>query len=87
MKSEVNPPLFTLVDLLQDKVPGHFYEQELVRAPNVNYNKHFFEVEEILKTKKVKSKTFYYVKYVFYPKKFNEWIPAENLKQLNDKLS
>ncbi len=76
----MNPPIYTIVDLLQDKVPGHFYKEELVKAPNVNYNKHFFEVEEILKTKTVNFKKFFYVKYMFYPKKFNQWIPAENLK-------
>lgn len=82
MKSEVNPPLYSLVDLLKDKVPGHFYTEELLKAPNVNNKKHFFEVEEILKTKVVRSKSFYFVKYLYYPKKFNQWIPAENLKSI-----
>ncbi len=79
MKSDVSPPIFTLIDLMEDKVAGHFYKEELVKAPDVNYKKDFFEVEEILRRKTVKSKKLYFVKYMFYPKKFNQWIAAENL--------
>ncbi len=65
---------------MNDKVPGHFYKEELTRAPNIEFKNHFFEVEKIIKKKKIKKKLHYYVKYMFYPNKFNQWIPAENLK-------
>lgn len=65
---------------MNDAVPGHFYKEELTVAPNVNHKKHYFEVEDILKKKLIKNKLYFYVKYMFYPKKFNQWIPAENLK-------
>lgn len=67
---------------MKDKVAGHFYKEELVKAPNIEYLNHFFEVETILKQKRLKKKLFYYVKYMFYPDKFNEWIPAENMKTI-----
>lgn len=45
------PALYTLKDLMQDKVPGHFYKEELTIAPNLDYKKHFFEVEKVIKKK------------------------------------
>ena len=78
------PPLYSLVDLMNDTVPGHYYKEELLKAPSVNYKKHFFEVEEILAKKYINKKLYYYVKYLFYPKKFNQWIPAKNLKSVEN---
>jgi hypothetical protein len=72
--------LYKLKDLLGDEYPGHFYKEQLVKAPDPNNKKRFFEVEKILKTKKVKNKTFYLVKYLYYPAKFNQYIPEENFK-------
>lgn len=65
---------------MDDKVHGHYYKEELAKAPNVNYKKDFFEVEKVIKKKTIKKKLFYYVKFMFYPSKFNLWIPAGNLK-------
>lgn len=65
---------------MNDKVPGHYYKEELVRAPNVDNLEHFFEVEKVIKKKVVKKKTYCFVKYMFYPPKFNQWIPIENFK-------
>lgn len=73
------PPLFSLVDLMKDKVPGHFYKEELVKAPSVEYKKDFFEIEKILKKKKVRSEIYYFVKFMFYPPKFNDWINSKNM--------
>lgn len=67
---------------MQDRVPGHFYKEELVRAPEVENKNHFFEIEKILRKKKVNDILYYYVKYLFYPSKFNEWICSENMKIL-----
>jgi AAA+ superfamily predicted ATPase len=49
-------------------------------APNPNYKEDFFEVEKVLGKKKIKDKTFYLVKYLYYPSKFNQYIPEENFK-------
>jgi hypothetical protein len=74
------PPLLSLRDLMKDPVPGYFYQEQLSAAPNPNYKKDFFEVEKIIGTKKIKDKTYYLVKFLYYPSKFNEYIPAENFK-------
>ena len=61
--------MFKLVDLLQSDLPGYFYSEELTKAPKPDYQKDFFFVEKVLKTKKVKGEVFYLVKYAWYPNK------------------
>ena len=72
--------MFKLVDLLQSDLPGYFYSEELTKAPKPDYQKDFFFVEKVLKTKKVKGEVFYLVKYAWYPNKFNQWISAKQFK-------
>jgi hypothetical protein len=74
------PPLYKLKDLLNDEVPGFYYEAQLTKAPDPNYKKDFFEVEKVLGTKTIKGKKFYLVKYLYYPPKFNQYVPEENFK-------
>jgi AAA+ superfamily predicted ATPase len=62
-------------------VPGYFYRQQLVKSPAPNNDSDFFFVEKILRKKTIKKKVFYFVKYLYYPDKFNQWIPKENFKQ------
>ena len=64
---------------MKDKVPGHFYKEQLTKAPKPDYQKDFFFVEKVLGEKFVRKKKFYLVKFLYYPSKFNEYIPAENL--------
>ena len=64
---------------MKDKVPGHFYAEQLTKAPTPNYKEDVFFVEKVLGQKKVKGKIFYLVKFLYYPLKFNQYIPAENL--------
>ena len=73
------PPIFSLVDLMKDKVPGHFYAEQLTKAPIPNYKEDFFLIEKILGEKKVKGKKYFLVKFLFYPSKFNEYVLAENI--------
>ncbi len=80
VNASVNPPLFSLVDLLKDPVEGFYYRQQLTIAPKPDYKKDFFAIEKVIKTVIRKKKKFYFVKYLYYPSKFNQFIPAENLK-------
>lgn len=73
-------PLFSLVDLMGDKVEGKFYKEQLYRGSEPNYESNFFEVEKIVGEKKVKGKKFFLVKFLYYSSKFNEFIPEENMK-------
>ena len=72
--------MYTLIDLMKDKVPGHFYRQQLTKAPAPNYKKDFFFVEKILSEKTMKGQKYYLVKYLYYPSKFNQFVPEKNLK-------
>jgi len=74
------PPLYELVDLMNDKVPGFFYKEQLTLAKKPDYQKDYFLVEKILKQKTVKGEKFYFVKYLYYGPQFSEWVPAKNLK-------
>ena len=78
--SYVSPALFFLRDLMKDNVPGSFYREQLVKSEKPDYTNNFFEIETILGSKKVKGKKYYLVKFLYYPSKFNEFIPEENLK-------
>jgi hypothetical protein len=75
----VLPPIYSLVDLMKDKVPGHFYAEQLTKAPVPDYKKDFFLVEKILSEKTIKGKKYYLVKFLFYPSKFNEYVLATNI--------
>ncbi len=78
--ASVDPPLYSLVDLMKDDVEGHFYRQQLTKAPAPNYKKDFFFVEKILGEKTLKGQKYYLVKFLYYPSKFNQYVLSENLK-------
>jgi len=66
--SEIKPVLYKLVDLMNDEVPGFYYESQLTKAPPPN-NEEFFLVEKVLKQKIVKGEKFFLIKYLFFPNK------------------
>ena len=72
--------MFSLIDLLKDPLPGHYYKEQLTLAPKPDYKNDFFAIEKVIKTMKRKKKKYYFVKYLYYPSKFNQFIPEENLK-------
>jgi hypothetical protein len=74
------PELYSLKDLMNDDYPGFYYRQQLVKAPDPNFKRDFFAIEKILKTKYVNKEKYFLVKYLYYPNKFNQLIPAKNLK-------
>ena len=81
MNAGVLPPLFNLIDLMKDKVPGHYYFEQLTKAPAPDYQSDFFLVEKILGEKTVRGEKYYLVKFLYYPTKFNQFIPAKNFKK------
>jgi len=76
--SQVNPPLFKLIDLQGASVPGFYYESQLTKSPPPGEKDYFF-VEKTLKRKTVKGKKYFFVKYLFYPAKFNQWVAEEDI--------
>lgn len=65
---------------MKDSVPGHFYREQLLKSEAPDFQNNFFEVEKVLKEKISKGKKYYLVKFMYYPNKFNEYIPEENMK-------
>jgi len=78
--AQKSPVLFTLIDLLGEKVPGYFYAKELTKSKDLNYETDYFFVEKILKRKTVKKEKYCLVKYLFYSNKFNEWVKEKDIK-------
>ncbi len=72
------PVLYKLIDLNRDPVPGYFYKEQLTQAPEPKDGQ-TFRVEKVLKRRIRKNKREVYVKYLHYPRKFNQWIPATNV--------
>ena len=65
-----NPIVYKLRDLVGDSIEGTFYEEELQKITDSGY----YPVEKVLKTRKTKGKTQYFVKFQGYPEKFNAWV-------------
>ena len=64
---------------MKENVAGSYYKEQLVKTEKPDYKKNFFEVEKILSSKIVRGKKYLLVKFLYYPSKFNEYVPEENL--------
>lgn len=80
VRAETKPVMFKIKDLMNDNVSGQFYEQQLTKSPPPKPDNYFF-VEKILGQKKIKGVKHYLVKYLYYPNKFNRYIPESNFKK------
>ena len=65
---------------MKDKVQGQFYEKQLLLAPTPDYKKDFFLVEKIIQEKNIRGQKYFLVKFLYYPSKFNQYVPAKNIK-------
>ncbi len=66
-----NPPVYKLTDYDGEELKGTFYEQELQK---VDKKDDLYEVEKVLRTRKRRGVTEYFVKWFGYPEKFNSWM-------------
>ncbi len=73
-----SPPLYQIKDLKGKIKRGFFYREQLLEGQEPKKGQ-FFRVEKILKKKKTKKTTLYFVKYMNYPKKYNSWVTKENM--------
>ncbi len=69
------PVLYKLVDLKGDPFGGTYCKQQLLKTKKPEV----YKVEKVLCKKKIKNKTFYKIKWLYYPNKFNSYEPAENI--------
>jgi len=72
---QLDPIMYQIEDLLNEKIEGKFYEQELQKTDL----KDFTMIEKKIKSRIVKGVKQYYVKYDGYSEKFNEWIDEDKL--------
>ena len=73
-----NPPVFKVKDYKGEVIDGTFYHQELQL---VNEDKNgYYHIEKILKTRKRKGQSEYFVKWQGYPASMNSWV--KDLKRL-----
>ena len=73
-------PIYKLNDWYDDKVAGSFYENELQIVVNVSED--LFKIENIIKYKGRGINKKALVQWKGWPKKFNSWIPAQNIQQI-----
>lgn len=73
-------PLYYLLDLQEDDVEGTFYESELQKV-TVDPDQ-FWKIDEILKRRTKNRRQEAYVSFLYFPKKFNRWIPLADIKEL-----
>ena len=77
VQDEMSPELYHLVDLKKKPVVGTFYRAEL-RPTEKPKSDRVYAVNEVLRKRTVRGKRQYLVSFLFYPKKFNEWINEED---------
>jgi len=77
VRAEIKPVMYKLVDLMKDPVKGVFYREQLTKSPAPKAEDYFF-VEKILGKKKIKGVVHLLVKYLYYPNKFNQYVPETN---------
>ena len=70
--------MYKLKDLHDDEIKGLFYTSELKKV-NKDENSLWF-IEKILKRRKINKKEQYFVSWQGFPKSFNSWIDASEVK-------
>jgi hypothetical protein len=69
---------------MKEKLPNFFYREQLTKTSKPDND--FFLVEKIIAEKKVKGVKHLYVKFLYYPDKFNLWVPESNITKSYEKL-
>ena len=75
------PPIYRIADHDSDEVEGVFYEEELQKVTKTQDD--FYRVEKVIRSRMRNKRKEYFVKWFGYPEKFNSWVPAENVKDIN----
>ncbi len=71
--------MYKLIDLLNTPLIGQYYAAELHLAPTKVLSD-FFEIEKILSTKTIDGQKWDFVKFQYYPNKYNQWVLLEDIK-------
>ena len=73
-------PLYRLIDYHSEPIIGNFYAQELQKA-DIDPDKPY-KIEAILKTRTRGDSKEYFVKYLYWPKKFNQWVSEDAVSDI-----
>ena len=73
-------PLYRLEDMAGDLLEGAFYGNEIERV-RVNKNKQY-KIDKIMKYKTVKKQKLALVRWLFWPPKFDSWVPVSTIKDI-----
>lgn len=73
-------PLYCVVDLLGEEVLGNWYQAEI--QPIDRHENALWEIQKVLKTRRINNKTQCLVKWTGYSDKFNSWVDKSEVKNL-----
>ena len=73
-----NKPYYRLKTESGQLLPKRFYPEEIQKVKPKLYR-----IEKIIKQRKVRGKTQYFVKWLNHSEEYNSWIPAENITNIN----
>lgn len=74
-----DPPTYTLKDYSGEDIEGCFYEPELNLVKKSN---DLYTIEKLLRKKKIDGKTYYFVKWLGYPRKFNSYVAEQDIHDM-----
>ena len=74
------PIVYQLEDYQSEIIDGYFYTEELSYVPNPEQIE--YKIEKVLRYKTIKGERYGLVKWKGYSEKFNEWLPAADIKSL-----
>ena len=72
---DTDPITYKLVDYDSDPIDGSFYTNELLKTETSDY----YEIDKILKTRKVGKKKEYLVSFLGWPAKFNQFVSGDQI--------
>jgi hypothetical protein len=72
------PAQVKIKDLLGEEIGGSFYMDEVQKVDKPEE----YQIEKVLRTRKVGNKKEYFVKWIGYPEKFNEWVGEDQVRRL-----
>jgi hypothetical protein len=70
-------PMYKIVDYDSEPVVGSFYGSEMSKA-DIDPDKPY-KIEKVVKTRKKRGLKEYFVKYLYWPSKFNQWVSEEDM--------
>lgn len=73
------PPVYRIKDWSSQPIKGSFYQEELIKVVK---EEEIYKIESILKTRKRNGTIEHFVKWLGYPKQFNQWVNQSDLKSI-----